>query len=144
MNLRYLLVLAGLAAALAPAAPPTPQKINLGPLDVNPKPIAGDKAVKYDYDIVYVRTPRDLNKKMMFTEANHQIHMDPGGDLMLLHTDGSEEVLVPGGEGSVTDPSVSFDGEWVYYAHFHKIAQLKANSSDIYKIHVKSKKIVRL
>ena len=43
----------------------------------------------------------------------------PGTDLMLLHPDGSEEVLVEGGEGAVADPFVSFDGEWVYYAKFH-------------------------
>ena len=36
--------------------------------------------------------------------------MDPGADLMLLHPDGSEEVLVAGGNGAVTDPFVSFDG----------------------------------
>ncbi len=67
--------------------------------------------MKCDFDVVYVRTPRNTDKKMMFTEANHPVHMDPGGDLVLLRTDGSEEVLVAGGEGSVTDPFVSFDGE---------------------------------
>lgn len=36
--------------------------------------------------------------------------MEPGADLMLLHLDGSEELLVDGGDGSVTDPVVSFDG----------------------------------
>ncbi len=65
-------------------------------------------------------------------------------DVMLLRPDGSEEVLVRGGEGSVTDPFVSFDGQWVYYALFHKITNLRADSSDIYKIHVPSKRIVRL
>jgi hypothetical protein len=41
--------------------------------------------------------------------------MEPGADLMLLHPDGSEELLVEGGDGSITDPMVSFDGQWVYY-----------------------------
>src|SRR5204862_7651565 len=73
----------------------------------------------------------------------------PGADLMLLRPDGSEEVLVKGGAGSVTDPVVSFDGEWVYYSLFHdmkggSVSQGPAGGADIYKIHVKSKKIVRL
>ncbi len=45
----------------------------------------------------------------------------PGADLVLLHPDGKEEVLVEGGDGSVADPMVSFDGEWVYYAKFHNL-----------------------
>ncbi len=44
--------------------------------------------------------------------------IDPGADLMLLHPDGSEEVLVAGGNGAVTDPFVSFDAQWVYYSYF--------------------------
>src|SRR5262249_24997792 len=62
--------------------------------------------------------------------------------LMLLRPDGSEEVLVEGGEGSVADPYVSFDAEWIYYAHFY-LGKL-GSGSDIYKVHVKSKKVVRL
>ena len=49
------------------------------------------------------------------------LFMDAGADLMLLHPDGSEEVLVRGGPGSVTDPMVSFDGQWVYYSLFHDL-----------------------
>jgi hypothetical protein len=68
---------------------------------------------------------------------------------MLLHPDGSEEVLVRGGAGSVTDPMVSFDGEWVYYSLLHDlkgatISQGAAAGADIFKIHVKSRKNVRL
>ena len=37
---------------------------------------------------------------------------------MLLHPDGSEELLVAGGDGAVTDPFVSFDAQWVYYSYF--------------------------
>ena len=37
---------------------------------------------------------------------------------MLLHPDGSEEVLVDGGNGSVTDPFLSFDARYVYYSRF--------------------------
>lgn len=67
---------------------------------------------------------------------------------MLLHADGKEEVRPGGKEGSITDPVVSFDGEWVYYTH---IASLKSSGpwqppkgADIFKIHVKTRHIVRL
>src|ERR1041385_66771 len=68
---------------------------------------------------------------------------------MLLHPDGSEEVLVAGGDYSVTDPFVSFDGEWVYFARIHNIrrpgsGRLVSQSSDIFKIHVKSRKVTQL
>src|SRR5207253_2066808 len=77
------------------------------------------------------------------------VFMDAGGDLMLLHPDGKEEVLVTGGAGSAADPMGSFDGEWVYYSFFHDlkkatIYQGSAGGADIYKIHVKTRKIVRL
>ena len=104
-----------------------------------------DGEVKLDYPIVYVRAPRDAKRKMMFAEANLPVWMDPGADLVVLHPDGKEVVLVSGGEdGSVGDPFVSFDGEWVYYAHFRSIRNLRADSSDLYKVHVQSKKVVRL
>ncbi len=75
--------------------------------------------------------------------------MDAGADLMLLHPDGKEEVLVVGGKGSVTDPMVSFDGQWVYYALFHDLtggstSQGAPAGADIYKIHVPTRKVVRL
>jgi hypothetical protein len=49
--------------------------------------------------------------------------MEPGADLMLLHPDGQEEMLVAGGDGSITDPMVSFDGEWVYYTHIYDLVR---------------------
>src|SRR5262245_19109104 len=85
---------------------------------------------------------------MFFAEVNNPLRLDAGADLMLLHPDGSEEVLVKGGKGSVMDPMVSFDGEWVYYAHVHALPDMASHTpplgADIYKVHVKSKKIVRL
>ncbi len=106
--------------------------------------------MKLDYDIVYVRAPRKGDAVgTNWPEISNPLFMDPGADLMLLHPDGSEEVLVKGGAGSVTDPVVSFDGEWVYYSLFHdlkgaSISQGPPAGADIFKIHVKSKKIVRL
>src|SRR5207244_12616614 len=75
-------------------------------------------------------------------ETDQPTNINAVYDLILLHPDGKEEVLVPGGEGSIADPFVSFDAEWVYYAHFY-LGKL-GTGSDIYKVHVKSKKVVRL
>ena len=73
-----------------------------------------------NYDIVYVRAPRRGDAVgTNWPEISNPVFLDAGADLMLLHPDGKEEVLVRGGEGSVTDPMVSFDGEWVFYSHFH-------------------------
>ena len=76
-----------------------------------------------DYDIVYVRQVRfgdDINT--LWPEIFHPARMDPGADLMLLHPDGSEEVLVDCDICSVTDPFVSFDAQWVYYSLFHDLS----------------------
>jgi hypothetical protein len=116
-------------------------------LDAVPKPLAADPAVKVDYDIVYVRAPRFVardgkERPSAWPEIGHPTNIDAGYDLMLLHPSGSEELLAAGGEGSIADPYVSFDGQWVYYAHFYLGEQ--GNGSDIYKIHVATRKIVRL
>ncbi|HUF61008.1 MAG TPA: hypothetical protein VMN36_02945 [Verrucomicrobiales bacterium] len=117
-------------------------------LDPVPKALESDPSANVDYDIVYVRAPRFVEgsdgrlRPSAWPEIAHPTNIDPGYDLMLLHPDGSEEVLVPGGEGSIADPFVSFDGEWVYYAHFYLGAQ--GLGSDIYKVHVASRKVLRL
>jgi hypothetical protein len=96
-----------------------------------------DPSVKIDYDIVYVRAPHN---RFIFPDVGAPTLVEPGADLMLLHPDGSEELLVEGGQrGSVADPFVSFDGKWVYYAFFHA-----SHGADIFKIHVPSRKLVRL
>jgi hypothetical protein len=117
-------------------------------LNIKPPHISTDKSIKYDYDIVYVRAPRFVpgnNNKprpSAWPEIAHPTNIDAGYDLMLLHPDGSEEVLVPAGEGSIADPFVSFDAQWVYYAHFY--LGRAGRGSDIYKVHVPTKKVVRL
>src|SRR5439155_14471407 len=63
-------------------------------------------------------------------------------DLMLLHPDGSEEVLVAGGKGAIADPYVSFDAKWVYYSYFHDLSG--NGGADVYKVDVKTRKTVRL
>jgi hypothetical protein len=117
-------------------------------LDNVPKPIAKDPSVKLDYDIVYVRAPRFVPghngkpRPSAWPEIGHPTNIDAGYDLMLLHPGGKEEVLVRGGEGSIADPYVSFDAHWIYYAHFYLGKQ--GTGSDIYKVHVKTRKVVRL
>jgi hypothetical protein len=128
------------ASAGDPALPPAK-------LDPVPKPLKSDSSVKIGYDIVYVRAPRFIEaggkkRPSRWPEIGHPTNIDAGYDLMLLRTDGSEELLVAGGEGSIADPFVSFDAQWVYYAHFY-LGKL-GTGSDIYKVHVKSKKVVRL
>ena len=142
----------------APAPPPEPEKEPeeekqyLDPIDVNVPHVSTDPAVKIDYDIVYVRADRlgDDKHAEFFTDIARPVYMRPGADLMLLHPDGSEEVLVDGGDkGGVTDPMVGFDGEWVYYSFFHDLTkggqfEPPPGGADIYKINVKTRKVVQL
>lgn len=108
-----------------------------------------------DYDIVYSRIPRQGDAITVgFPEVLHPITVRPGTDLMLLHPDGSEEVLVPGGNGGIIDPYVSYDGLWVYYSKFHdqrpealdqqRPGDPSRAGADIYKIHVQTREVVRL
>src|SRR3982750_241067 len=62
---------------------------------INPAPIASEKPIKYDYDIVYVRAPRRADgKEIRWAEFGHPTSMELGADLVLLRPDGSEEGLV--------------------------------------------------
>jgi hypothetical protein len=107
-----------------------------------------------DYDIVYVRVKRTGDSQAVsLPEVFDPFRIPPGGDLMLLRPDGTEEVLLPGGHGSIVDPYVSFDGQWVYYARFHDLRPSALNpslrnaplkGSDIYKIHIRTRRVVRL
>ena len=112
--------------------------------------LADDASVQYDFPIVYVRVPRGGdNEKSLWAEIANPVKMDSGADLMLLQPDGSEELLVAGGKGSITDPVVSFDAQWVFFTHIHDLTVNWAGKhpkagADIYKIHLESKEIVRL
>ncbi len=134
-----------LALALSLALPAFAQN-----LDNRPRPVASDPSVKLDYDIAYVRAPRKGDAVgTNWTEISNPTFMDAGADLMLLHPDGSEELLVKGGKGSVTDPMVSLDGQWIYYSLLHDLSKASFTTSshagaDIFKINVKSRKIVQL
>jgi Hydrazine synthase alpha subunit middle domain len=136
----FFFVLVGLSTLAAPEEP----KRYTGTLDMDVRHISSDKTVKYDFDIVYVRAPRkEADGRAKWAEVGDPRSMEPKSDLVLLHPDGKEEVLVPvEGNEAVADPQVSFDAEWVYFAKFHDAKEHKG--SDIYKVHVKTKKIVRL
>src|SRR5262245_10557759 len=129
---------------------PNNEALVLAPISLQVPHVSTDPSVKLDYDIIYVRAPRRGDAiGTNWPEISNPLFMDAGADLMLLHPDGKEEMLVEGGKGSVTDPMVSFDGQWVYYSLFH---DLKGGSTsvgapagaDIFKIHVKTRKIIRL
>jgi hypothetical protein len=106
------------------------------------------------YDLVYVRQPRNGdNQHMVWPEVFHPGVFEPGSDLMLLHPDGSQEVLVAAGNGAVTDPFVSFDGQWVYYSFVHDARRDQGNyqrgylpyaGADIFRIHVATRQVEQL
>ena len=98
-----------------------------------------------------MRAPRAGDKvhKRFFTDFSTPVTLEPGADLMLLHPDGNEELLVNGGDGSVTDPIVSLDAQWVYYTQIHNLKNYSQwnppkQGADIYKINLETRKIVRL
>src|SRR5207244_784827 len=108
-----------------------------------------DKTIRYDYDIVYVRAPRAVKGPrdeerlaMVWPDASAPFNLRASTDLMLLHPDGREEVLVAGAPGAIADPYVSFDAQWVYYSYFHDVTG--RGGADVYKVHVKTGKTVRL
>src|SRR5262245_49141419 len=73
-------------------------------LDAKPPHVSTDRSVKLDYDIVYVRAPRHGDRRRgSWAEFSDPTRMETGADLMLLHPDGKEELLVSGKDGSVMD-----------------------------------------
>ncbi|MFO0803816.1 MAG: hypothetical protein U0791_11945 [Gemmataceae bacterium] len=144
------LLAASLASVFAQDRKPKDEK-HLDPIDTVVPKIDTDKTVKYDFDIAYVRAGRagDKTHKRFFTDFSSPVVLEPGADLMLLHPDGSEDVLMKGGEGSITDPVVSLDGQWIFYTHIHNLKNASQwnpprQGSDIYKIHAKTRKVVKL
>jgi hypothetical protein len=138
------------AGALSLPAQPSGEALFRDRLKVEVPHISTDPSIRYDYDIVYVRAPRRGDDQGKFyLDFSAPVTMEPGADLMLLHPDGREELLVAGKNGSITDPVVSFDGQWVYYVHLHDLREANqwsppAAGADIYKIHLATRRIVRL
>ena len=146
-----LAALLGFTAVLAPCAAIAGEPLFTNDLSLAIPQLTTDKSVRYDYDIVYVRAARagDEQHKRFYTDFSQPVTMEPGADLMLLHPDGREELLVAGGDGSITDPVVSFDAQWVYFVQLYNLQ--KANQwsppragADIFKIHLKTRRVVKL
>ncbi len=98
-------LLAATITGFGPAREAAPGK-GSKPLNVHPPHVSTDKSVQYDYDIVYVRVPRDPSGKYLNAQTRAGVwsadvsffdRMPAGGDLMLLHPDGKEEVLAVAG-----------------------------------------------
>lgn len=101
-------MLLAIAASAASASPTGPESKT--PADVG---IA--------YDIVACRMPRAENQHLeAFPDASSlSLYIGRGTDLVLIHPDGSEEVLFDAGtNGGVVDPLVSFDGRTVFFSFF--------------------------
>jgi Hydrazine synthase alpha subunit middle domain len=106
------------------------------------------------YDIVYVRAPRYGDTvATKWPEVFNPINVEPGSDLMLLHPDGSEEVLFPAGGGAVADPVVSFDAKTIFFSYFPDVRTPALNyqrsftpmgGADIYKINLATRAVTRL
>ncbi len=107
-----------------------------------------------NYDIVYVRAPRYGDTGFTkWPEVINPVQAEPGSDLMLLHPNGSEEVLFAAGNGAVVDPVPSFDAQWVYFSYFPDMRTAQLNyqrnnapvqGADIYKINVATRQVQRL
>jgi len=97
---------------------------------------ATPESVGVDYDIVYVRYPAvdPGDNFVTIPQGEHPYSIASGADLMLLHPDGSEDVLVDCITCSVMDPVISLDGRYVYYS---KIEDGKSTGATwIYKINL--------
>ena len=115
---------------------------------------ASNSPTGLDYDLIYVRQPRfGDTTNTIWPEVFHPARIDPGADLMLLHTNGTEEVLIAGGNGAVTDPFLSFDAQWCYYVLFPDVRSSALNGqrnalpragADIYRVHLRTRQVERL
>lgn len=106
------------------------------------------------YDIVYVRVPRygdgsqPGDRVPRMPDVANALALEPGSELMLLRSNGEEEVLVSAGPvGAILDPSMSFDGGTVYYSacpDVTPIAGLPRMGCDIWKINIASRQTTQL
>ncbi|MCO6429245.1 MAG: hypothetical protein J5J00_00155, partial [Deltaproteobacteria bacterium] len=96
----------------------------------------------------------DLILRKPVLDANGNPVLDSEGKITY-----TDEVLVSGFDsatgkrGAIWDPMVSFDGEWVYYTRVYSVEKedftfnyyvYPLSGSDIFKIHLKTRKIVQL
>jgi len=121
--------------------------------------VAAQSLPPVTYDIVYVRALRSGDNQINFLpEALTPLLPEPGADLMLLHPDGSEEVLfAAGANGAVMDPYLSYDARSVVFAYFpnvknsnsqrradYNLRELSREGADIYRLDLVTRKAIRL
>ena len=139
----------GRAPASAPKKSARPALVNCSP-NVVP------------YDIVYVHAPRyGDTTNTSWPDTTRPMQPDPAADLRLLHPDCTEEVLfplpshqgivdAPIGNGSVSDPNVSFDGRTVVFAYYHDESSINPQrghsyaGADVYRIDLSTRGVTRL
>jgi hypothetical protein len=120
--------------------------------------ITAQRLPPLSYDIVYVRSPRPGdNINTFWSDAVTPLLLDAGADLILLHPDGSEEMLFDAGStGAVMDPYVSYDARSVVFAYFPDVRNvnrqrgvngehaLSHDGADIYRIDLTTRVVTRL
>jgi len=115
-----------------------------------------------NYDLVYVRAPRyGDNTNSVWPDDVRPLQPDPGSQLHLLHPDCTDELLFPRpqdaalighalGNGSVADPNISFDGQWVVFTYYpdqtdiNNQRGLSYEGADIYRMNLSTRTVVRL
>jgi hypothetical protein len=99
------------------------------------------------FPIITVESPRiDPTPTTYFPEVfNAAVH--PPSKLLRVALDGAQDYLLAGGTDALMDPVMSLDGKWVFFTHLRQIpngyGQMKPQS-DIYRIRLSDKKVVRL
>lgn len=133
------------------AQQPTEATVGSRRIETAVPPLAADASIAIDYDIVCLRVPRrGDDEQVSWPDAFSPTCVEPGTDLVVVHPGGELQTLVEAGPGqAVADPSVSFDGEWVFYALFdgierHASGLAFARSADLYKVRVATRERVRL
>ena len=112
--------------------------------------VSSDPAVKLDYDIVYVRAPRNGDDVgTNWAEVASPLFLDAGADLLLLHPDGKGGSAGRRGKGFGRRPHGLVRRRVGLLLAVPRPRRLDGHraapaGADIYKIHVKTRQIVRL
>lgn len=106
------------------------------------------------YDIVYVRQPRHGDaENSLWPEVFHPVRFEPGIRSRLLYPNGSEEVLVVGGNGAVTDPVVPRTPAGLDYAYVYDVRPAELNyqrenlpyaGADIFRLNLATRVVEKL
>ena len=121
LSILCVVVLAAAATGLVLAARPNSDASN--PVNVRPPHISTDKSFQYDYPIVYVPCAAALSEGVCDSTTSTRrgcIRPTPPAGTASAASRWARRIAGRGGAAeSITDPAVSFDGQWVYFAKFH-------------------------